>query len=254
MIGEAIVANKGVVGAAAFLLLFLLERVNAAEAARGGGARLFRNGVLWLFLVVLSPLVVLPIAKWAADHALWSRPSDWPAAAMLVDIVMLDLWAYFVHRAYHEAPLMRRFHRVHHLDEHLDTTSAVRFHPGEVVISALLRIPPIIALSIPFGHVVIFETVLLACSFFHHSNVRMRPGLEAALSRLIVTPSIHWVHHHAVRSDTNSNYAAIFSIWDRLFGTRSVNARTPGMTIGLEGVADKSAIGLLIAPFRKPGP
>lgn len=251
MIGETIIANKGLIGAAAFAALFILERVRAADSARGGAARLRRNGVLWATLLVLSPLIVLPLARFAADNPLWTRPAGWPAAAALVaDIVLLDLWAYLVHRAYHEIPLMRRFHRVHHLDEHLDTTSAVRFHPGEVALSALLRVPPIMLLAIPFAHVVVFEAVLLVCSLFHHSNVRLPARVEAALSRVIVTPSIHWVHHHAVAADTNSNYSAVFSLWDRVFATRSATQRSNGMTIGLPGVADKTAIGLLLLPFR----
>jgi sterol desaturase/sphingolipid hydroxylase (fatty acid hydroxylase superfamily) len=251
VIGEALIANKGLIGAAAFVALFVLERAFAADHARGGWARLRRNGVLWASLFILSPLIVLPLATLAAEHPVWARPDAWPAAAtLLADIVILDLWAYLVHRAYHEVPLMRRLHRVHHLDQHLDTTSAVRFHPGEVGLSALLRIPPIMLLGVPFAHVVIFETVLLVCSFFHHSNVRLPARFEAALSRVIVTPSIHWVHHHAVAADTNSNYSAIFSFWDRIFRTRSAARRTPGMPMGLQGVADKSAIGLLLLPFR----
>lgn len=252
MIGETIIANKTAIGAAAFLILFVLERVFAADAARGGFKRLRRNGVLWLSLMILSPLIVLPLANVAAAHPLWTRPAGLPPAAMLAaDILLLDFWAYWVHRAYHEIPLMRRFHRVHHLDQHLDTTSAVRFHPGEVAISACLRVPPIIILAIPFEHVVIFETALLICSLFHHSNLRLPRGFEAALARVIVTPSIHWIHHHAVRADTNANYSAIFSLWDRIFGTRSGAQRRPGMRIGLEGVADKSAVELMLLPFRK---
>lgn len=251
MIGDAIVANKTAFGAAAFFTLFVLERIFAAERGRGDLARLWRNGVLWLSLLALSPLIVLPLARIAADNQLWARPDGWSGALSLAfDILLLDLWAYRIHKAYHEVPLLRRFHRVHHLDQHLDTTSAVRFHPGEVAISALLRVPPIVILAIPFEHVVIYETALLAGSLFHHSNVKLPPRFEAALSRVIVTPSIHWVHHHAVPADTNSNYAALFSVWDRLFATASKTSRSPGMAIGLEGVADKSAAALMLMPFR----
>lgn len=248
---EPVVAGKSLIGAAAFLALFALERIFVADPARGGAARLVRNGALWISLLVLSPLIVLPLASFAAGNQLWSRPASWPEAATLAgDLLLLDLWAYWVHRAYHEIPLMRRFHRVHHLDEHLDTTSAVRFHPGEVAISALLRVPPIVILAVPFSHVLIFEAALLVGSLFHHSNLRLPARAEAVLSRIIVTPSIHWVHHHAVPEDTNSNYSAVFSVWDRIFGTRSATARTPGMKIGLKGVADKSALGLLLLPFQ----
>jgi sterol desaturase/sphingolipid hydroxylase (fatty acid hydroxylase superfamily) len=250
MIGETILEQKSAIGAGVFLALFLLERIFAARPAPAGLARLRRNGLLWLCLIAISPLIVVPLTKNAAEHSWWTRPIDWSAAALFADLVLLDLWTYFVHRLYHEVPMMRRLHRVHHLDEHLDTTSAVRFHPGEVALSAILRMAPIFLFAISLSHVLIFETLLLAASLFHHSNIRLPVRLERALSLVIVTPSIHWVHHHAEPADTNSNYAAVLSVWDPLFGTRSPAARTPEMKIGLKGVADKSAVGLMLLPFR----
>lgn len=248
MVAEMIVANKAMIGGAFFIVLFAAERLRPA-AEPGDLSRLARNGALWFLLIALSPAIVLPLTSYASAHPLWRRPEEWAAPALIADFLILDLWTYWLHRAYHEVPMMRRFHRVHHMDGRLDTTSAVRFHPGEVAISAFLRMAPIILLSIPFGHVLIFETALLAASYFHHSNIRLPAGFERALSSVIVTPSIHWVHHHAIPEDTNSNYAAILSLWDPVFGTRSATRRTADMKIGLQGVEDKSLPGLLLAPF-----
>ncbi len=251
MLADAIIANKAWIGGAVFAALFIAERLAPAALAPRGKSRLLRNAGLWLLLTALSPSIVLPLTSLAAEHPLWSRPRQFDGLTLLADLIVLDFWAYWVHRAYHEIAPMRRLHRVHHLDEHLDTTSAVRFHPGEVALSAVLRMAPIALLAIPFSHVVIFETALLAASFFHHSNVRLPRTIEKAAASIIVTPSIHWVHHHAVPADTNSNYAAILSVWDRVFGTRSPTRRTPDMKIGLQGVEDKSLSGLLCAPFEK---
>lgn len=254
MLIDAVVANKALIAGVAFALLFVAERVACAAPAPRNVARLLRNAVMWAMLAALSPLIVLPLTAFAADHPLWVRPQEWPeSAAIIVDLILLDLWIYWAHRAYHEIGVMARFHRVHHLDQRLDTTSAVRFHPGEVAFSALLRMVLIILLSIPFTHVVLFETVLLVASLFHHSNVRLPAAFERALSAVIVTPSIHWVHHHAVARDRNSNYAAILSLWDPLFGTRSPVKRDGALEIGIEGVEDKSALGLVLAPFRRSG-
>ncbi|MEK7266599.1 MAG: sterol desaturase family protein [Pseudomonadota bacterium] len=251
MLTDVVIANKALIGAGVFASLFIVERIAAAAPSAPDPSRLVRNGVLWVLLLILSPVIVLPLTAFATEHPLWRRPDLLlNPAAIIADLIVLDLWTYWLHRAYHEVPLMRRFHRVHHLDQHLDTTSAVRFHPGEVAISALFRMAPITLLAIPFSHIVMFETALLAASLFHHSNVRLPAAIERALSRIIVTPSIHWVHHHAVPADTNSNYSAILSLWDRLFHTRARTVRTPAMKIGLEGVEDKSLIGLLLAPFQ----
>ena len=109
------------------------------------------------------------------------------------------LWIYWWHRANHELPFLWRFHAVHHYDELLDTSSAVRFHFGEVALSALARAGVIVLLDLPLASVVLFEGLVLMAAIFHHSDARLPPAIERPLSRVIVTPSIHWVHHHARR-------------------------------------------------------
>lgn len=237
---------------AVFIALFAAERIWRAGPPPAGNARLWRNGGLWLLVLLAAPLIVAPITAFGANHLLWVRPEltgGARLAALAIDIALLDLWTYWLHRLYHEVPFLWRFHEVHHRDEWLDTTSAVRFHLGEVVISATLRILPITLLAVPLWTVIIFETLLLTSALFHHSNVRLPEKVESALSRVIVTPSIHWVHHHAKRVDTDSNYAGIFSMWDRLFASRSKTERALDMKIGVEGVTDASFARLLVSPF-----
>jgi sterol desaturase/sphingolipid hydroxylase (fatty acid hydroxylase superfamily) len=248
---ETIVVYKAWIIAGWFLLVFAGERLAAAVPAPRGIMRLFTNVALWLLLLILSPLIVLPLTAFAAEHPLWVRPdgAEWPR--LIADLVILDLWAYWLHRAYHEIPIMWRMHAVHHLDEHLDSTSAFRFHFTEVALSALFRMIPVMLLAIPFNHVVVFETLLLAASIFHHSNLRLPPAVERALARVVVTPSIHWVHHHAARGDTNSNYAAILSLWDPVFRTRNPQPRMQGMKIGLEGHRERPLLKLLVTPFTE---
>jgi sterol desaturase/sphingolipid hydroxylase (fatty acid hydroxylase superfamily) len=146
-----------------------------------------------------------------------------------------------------------RFHEVHHLDRFLDTSSAVRFHAGEVLLSASARAAFILVLGFPLASVLVFEALLLMAAIFHHSNLRLPWPLESLLSRVVITPSIHWVHHHRVRRDTDSNYGTVFSFWDRLFGTRSRSPRTPSMEIGVEQREELSLPGLLLRPFRERG-
>ena len=248
---DTIVKLKAFAPALVFAGLFVAERWRPAAPDRSADprGRLLRNGGLWLVLVVAAPLIALPLAAFATEHALWMRHGLAASPAMLlVDLVVLDLWTWGMHRAYHETPLWR-LHAAHHLDEHLDTTSAGRFHLGEIVVSAAARMPLIAALAIPFSHVLVFEALLLSAALFQHSNVKLPPRLEAALSRVVVTPSIHWVHHHAAREDTDSNYGAILSLWDPLFGTRSARRRTPDMEIGVAGERDRTLSELALLPF-----
>src|SRR6266478_3780031 len=98
----------------------------------------------------------------------------------------------------------------------------------------------------------VFDSLVLIGAIFHHSDLRLPSWLEARLSRLIITPSIHWVHHHRRRLDTDSNYGTIFSFWDRVFGSSSPTGRRPDMAIGVEGAEEGNFLALLLRPFRGP--
>jgi len=247
-----ILAYKGAVVLGTLALLLVLERLVPMARVVGGVKRVAKNLSLAGVNAVLSWAIVVPVSAFAASHALGWRPDWWGGwTGLALDVLILDCWIYWWHRANHEWPLLWRFHEVHHLDEFLDASSALRFHFGEVFISSLVRAAVILALGVPLTSVLVFETLLALSAMFHHSDVRLPPRLERALSRVIVTPSIHWVHHHAIRRDTDSNYAALLSVWDRLFASRSPTVRTPDMPIGTEGLKDRGLPGLLARPFQR---
>jgi sterol desaturase/sphingolipid hydroxylase (fatty acid hydroxylase superfamily) len=243
-----------------FGVVFLLERL--FPAVRPGIGRIAGRAISPLLRIaknlgfgginaLISPLVVIPITLWASQWPLDWRP-DWLSGGLglVFDLLVLDLWIYWWHRANHRVPILWRFHEVHHLDQFLDVTTAVRFHLGEVLLSAVVRAAVIIILAIPIASVVIFETGLLLATMFHHSNLKLPKDLERTLSWFVVTPSIHWVHHHALRRDTDSNYATVLSIWDRLFASRSTTERTPNLEIGVEGRSEEPFLSLISKPFR----
>jgi sterol desaturase/sphingolipid hydroxylase (fatty acid hydroxylase superfamily) len=247
-----IIASKGYIIAALFAVLFVGERLFPAARWVGGFARVVKNLVLAGFNFLASPLIVIPLTAYAALHALEWRPLWWSGnGGLLLDLFLLDLWIYAWHRVNHVVPFLWRFHAVHHLDETLDTTSALRFHFGEVLLSSIVRAAVIFVLAMPLASVIVFEILVLASALFHHSNLKLPVSLERALSLIIVTPSIHWVHHHAVRQDTDSNYCTVLSIWDHLFGTRSSTARFAGMVVGVERQPDKTLLQLILKPFSR---
>jgi sterol desaturase/sphingolipid hydroxylase (fatty acid hydroxylase superfamily) len=235
-----------------FVALALTERLAPAAPRLVGsdGQRLPRNLGLWLGNILINPLIIVPISAAAASFDLWSRPAL-PWWSMALDFLLLDLWASAWHRANHRWPLLWRFHRVHHLDQFLDSTSAVRFHPGEVLISALARAPLIVIADMPLVSIALFDTLLLLAALFHHSNVRLPSALERALRVVIVTPSHHWVHHHVAVRDTNSNFGTLLTLWDRLFASWSPHQRTPDMRIGAGEERDVPLAALALKPFAR---
>jgi sterol desaturase/sphingolipid hydroxylase (fatty acid hydroxylase superfamily) len=244
--------SKPVIVVAVFLALFVLERLFPMRQWIGGWIRLVRNLSLSAFNFVASPLIVIPVTVFAASHAPDWRPAIWSGMGGLVlDLLILDMWIYWWHRVNHVVPFLWRFHEVHHLDEMLDTTSALRFHFGEVVFSSAVRALLIFVLAVPLSSVLVFEVLVLVAALFHHSNLRLPPAFEKVLSLVIVTPAIHWVHHHAVRADTDSNYSTMLSVWDRLFGSRSATQRHADMKIGVEKRPETPLLGLILRPFRR---
>ena len=220
------------------------------DSAKALAQRLFKNVSMTVLNAILSPLVVIPVSALAARWALDWRPDWWSGyGGLALDIIVLDVWIYWWHRLNHVVPFLWRFHEVHHLDQFLDASSALRFHFGEVFLSSLARAVIILLMGIPLQSVIVFEVVLMFSAVFHHSNLNLPPQLEKIMSLFVVTPSIHWVHHHAIRADTDSNYCAFLSVWDRIFASRSRTKRTADMPIGVERRSDKGLLNLVTRPF-----
>jgi len=178
--------------------------------------------------------------------------------AVLAGVVVLDLAIYLQHLLFHAVPALWRLHRVHHADPDFDVTTALRFHPVEILLSMFIKAAVIFAFGPPVLAVLIFEVVLNGASVFNHANVRLPPRIERVLRWFIVTPDMHRVHHSKDMRETNSNYGFNLSIWDRLFGTYRAQPALghAGMRIGVSGLEDpKSSVrllGLLVQPFQRP--
>jgi sterol desaturase/sphingolipid hydroxylase (fatty acid hydroxylase superfamily) len=164
-----------------------------------------------------------------------------PWLALAAAVVALDLAMYFQHVLFHAVPALWRLHRVHHADRDFDVTTGVRFHPAEMLISALIKLGAVAALGPPVLAVLVFEVLLNTTSMFNHGNVRLPLAADRLLRRLIVTPDMHRVHHSALPRETNSNFGFNLSWWDRLFGTYLAQpaAGHERMTIGVSPGSDE---------------
>ena len=138
---------------------------------------------------------------------------------VVLEILLLDLIVYLLHRAFHRSPLLWRLHRVHHTDRDLDVTSASRFHAGEVLVSGATKFTAVQLLGISPVGLIAFEVVMLLAAQFQHANLRVPARAGRLLWKVLVPPAMHRIHHHPLRATTDSNYGTLTSAWDRLFGT-----------------------------------
>jgi sterol desaturase/sphingolipid hydroxylase (fatty acid hydroxylase superfamily) len=216
-----------------------------------------------LGLVVLSTLVVrltvgsaaFAAAVFAADRGVgllhWIALPPWVAWA--VTLLGLDFAIYLQHVAFHAVPVLWRLHRVHHADVGFDTTTGLRFHPLEVLLSLGIKAGVVMILGADPWAVVAFEIVLNASSLFEHGNVAIPESLDRRLRWLIVTPDMHRIHHSRRVVETNSNFGFASSWWDRLCGTyRPEPAQGQlGLEIGLDDFPRHLDLGqLLLLPVR----
>jgi sterol desaturase/sphingolipid hydroxylase (fatty acid hydroxylase superfamily) len=168
-------------------------------------------------------------------------------------VLVLDVWTYWWHRANHRIPLLWRFHRMHHSDPWMDVTSARRFHPGEIVLSSLLRVPLIALLGVHLWELVLYELLMGMVVDFQHANIALPEPVDRLLRTVIVTPAMHKVHHSRIQAETDSNYTSLLSLWDRVFSSFRLRPELSAVRIGLVGWSDpphQTLPGMLTTPLQ----
>ncbi|MBE7185438.1 MAG: sterol desaturase family protein [Methylobacterium mesophilicum] len=251
-------------GAFAFVFMLLACAEHRAPKRNLGQPRLRRwttnLGILLVDVLVQRLTVgaiVFGAGAWAQAEGtgLFNR-LGWPfAVEAMLGFVALDLAVWAQHVASHRWPLLWRLHEVHHADEDVDVTTGIRFHPLEIVLSALWKALVVVALGIDPWAALVFEVVLNASSLFTHANAALPFRLDRALRWVVCTPDMHRIHHSVERREADSNYGFFLSVWDRAFRTmrdqpqsghgamRLGTTRTLGRKLGL--------IGSILLPFTR---
>lgn len=156
------------------------------------------------FVSVLVIMVLWEISAARRPQAI-GRMTRWPGNLMIVvldtlAVRVLDAAIYFQHRVFHAVPWLWRLHRMHHADLEFDVTTALRFHPLEILLSMMIKMAVVVLLGAPVLAVVIFEVLLNATAMFNHGNVRLPLWLDRWLRLIVVTPDMHRVHHSVLKT------------------------------------------------------
>lgn len=185
---------------------------------------LLHAAVAALNTTLMRLLVYVPLLAWIVyvEQMGWGLArklglSGW--VEFLLTVVVLDFFDYVWHRANHRIALLWRFHKAHHADNDLDVFTALRFHPGELLISALVKATWIIIWGPSAFAWFLFEASVSLCAQMHHSNIDLPDKLERKFAAFIVTPRFHAAHHLVDRQFGDRNFSTIFSFWDRFFSS-----------------------------------
>ncbi len=167
-------------------------------------------------------------------------------------VALMDYTLYLWHVWTHKGPLWR-FHQVHHVDLDMDTTTAMRFHFGEMAASVPYRALQVLLIGVGPRAFAVWQGFLLACISFHHSNLRLPVWLERAIAPVLVTPRNHGVHHAASKEKTDANWSSGLAVWDRLHGTLRLDTAEEESEIGVAAYRDPEELklkDLLAMPFK----
>ena len=166
--------------------------------------------------------LIVKLSDWAAATQFglvyWLNASV--IGTIIISALALDLFGgWMSHMIEHKVPLFWRMHIIHHADNNVDVTSGLRHHPLESVWRGLFFLIAIIICGAPIYAVMIYQTILTVFVAFTHANIALPVKVDKIISYVLVSPNMHKVHHHWKQPFTDSNYGAVFSIWDRLFNT-----------------------------------
>ena len=173
---------------------------------------------------------------------------------MVFGFLILDFFLYVWHLLNHVVPLFWRFHRVHHSDMNMDVSTASRFHMGELLMSGLVRMMVVYSMGISLITYMLFEIMVNLSIQFHHSSIRIPPVFERIWILFFIPPSMHRVHHSVKIKERDSNYGALFSFWDRFFGTLTWGIDQSKILIGIGSHRKFETLGfwhMWLMPFTK---
>lgn len=208
------------------------------------------------------PNITLGAISLISSTALWtlwalfnnSVPTDQDLTVfeVLKTLLLLDLISYFWHQMSHSLPWLWQLHLVHHSEQRMESSSAFRFHFIEVLLSLLPRIGCIYFFSLPTTAVIIFEVLFQMSNIFQHANIQLSKTSTFYIELLFVTPSMHRNHHSIDKLKQQSNYATVFSFWDRFFKTYESAHFDQVQILGLDNCHKNLTIKeLLFLPWKK---
>ena len=165
-------------------------------------------------------------------------------------ILLLDLGLFISHYLNHKVPLLWNIHKVHHSAEVLTPVTAYRFHPLDIIFTGTivaLTVGPLVGIysflysgisvsGYPVAYGVALILFLLNANFRHsHIQIHYSPGL----SKLLVSPVMHNLHHSTNPKHFDKNMGFMFSFWDRIANTYYLPKKNKSLEFGIGHMEEK---------------
>ena len=222
---------------------------------RHAGINLIFTAIHLIIHTALAILIVM-LSDWCQKESFgiiyWTNANT--VFTIIIGVLALDFSSWLVHWVMHKVKPLWGFHLVHHTDNNVDVTTGLRHHPGDSILRGTFFMLLILVSGAPMYVVMIYQTLLVLATAFTHANISLPKPVDKIIGYILVSPNMHKVHHHWKQPYTDSNYGAVFSIWDRLFGTYQI-LDPKEIRYGLDryypNEKDEDLVALLKKPFQK---
>jgi sterol desaturase/sphingolipid hydroxylase (fatty acid hydroxylase superfamily) len=220
--------------------------------------RAIRETRINLSIYILDALAVGPIllilyalmTNFADAYSLrLINPQFWNSVPMilvgLIAVFVGDFIGYWRHRLEHTR-LLWPSHAVHHSDTVMTWLALLRFHPINRLSTFIIDNSILTLLGFPAYALLVYSAVKHYYGFFIHADL---PWSYGRLDKVFVSPVMHRWHHSLESEAHETNFATVFSFFDRIFGTY----RVPGLAttrLGVESHTNKGTFAQLIYPFK----
>jgi sterol desaturase/sphingolipid hydroxylase (fatty acid hydroxylase superfamily) len=206
------------------------------------------NGQIIAFVLGGVVVGIIMAAGWAIPRSVQDAVAAQPYWLQIVEIVLLsDIGFYLAHRAFHEIPILWKFHMVHHSIEELDWLAAARVHPLDQIITKGVSLLPVFSLG--FSEIAIGISLMIYGwqSVLIHSNVRIKFG---PFRWLLASPEFHHWHHSNDHEARDKNFAGQLPLLDLMFGTFHMPRGRMPQRYGIDEQIPRTYVGQMAYPFR----
>ena len=177
-------------------------------ASLSSGMTNILKDVLGLAVILISyPFILEKLAFWDINSSI---------GTYIIAFVCIDFASYLVHLLNHKVNLFWNQHLIHHSSEEYNLACALRQSISNLIGFGTIFLIPAALIGVPTEIIMTLTPIHLFAQFWYHTQ---HIGKLGFLEYIIVTPSQHRVHHAINPIYIDKNLAAIFCVWDRVFGT-----------------------------------